>query len=65
MFAAGVLILHENARPHTSGAVPEILEKYGWQVLPHSPYSPEMSAPDFDLFPNFEETTPWETLRNH
>jgi hypothetical protein len=30
MFAAGVLILHDNARPHASGAVSEILEKYRW-----------------------------------
>jgi hypothetical protein len=30
MFAAGVLILHDNARPHASGAVSEILDKYGW-----------------------------------
>ena len=37
MFAAGVLILHDNARPHASGAVSEILEMYGWQVLPHPP----------------------------
>jgi hypothetical protein len=29
MFAAGVLILHDNARPHASGAVSEMLEKYG------------------------------------
>jgi histone-lysine N-methyltransferase SETMAR len=64
MFAAGVLILHDNAGPHVSGAVSEILEKYGWQVLPYPPYSPDMSTPDFDLFPNFEETTLWETLRN-
>ena len=37
-----------NARPHASGAVSEIFEKYGWQVLPHPPYSPEMSPPAFD-----------------
>jgi len=30
MFAAGVLILHDNAQPHASGTVSEILEKYGW-----------------------------------
>jgi transposase len=50
MFAAGVLIFHDNAQPHASGAVSENLEKYGWQVLPHSPYSPDMSPPDFDMF---------------
>jgi transposase len=54
MFAAGILILH-NAWPHVSGAVLEILEKYGWQVLPHPPYSPDMSPPDFDLFPKLKK----------
>ena len=55
IFAAGVLILHDNARPHASGAESEILEKYGWQVLPHLPYSPDMSPPDFDLFPKLKK----------
>jgi hypothetical protein len=39
MFAADLLILHNNVWPHASGTVSEILEKYGWQVLPHPPYS--------------------------
>ena len=55
MFAAHVLILHDNARPHASGAVSEILEKYEWQVLSHPPYSPDMSPPDFDLFPKLKK----------
>jgi len=36
--------------PHASGAVSEILENYGWQVLPHPPYSPDTSPPAFDFF---------------
>jgi len=44
-----------NARPHASSAVSEILEKYGWQVLPHPPYSPDMSLPAFDLFPKVKK----------
>jgi transposase len=55
MFAADLLILHDNARPHASGAVSEILEKYGWKVLPHLPYGPDMSPPDFDLFPELKK----------
>jgi histone-lysine N-methyltransferase SETMAR len=43
-------VRHDNAWPHASGAVSEILEKHGWQVLPHPLYSPNMSSPDFDLF---------------
>jgi len=44
-----------NARPHASGAVSEILQKYGWQVLPHPPYSPDMSPSAFDLFPKLKK----------
>jgi len=55
MFAADVLILHVNARPHASGAVSEILEKYGWQVLPHPPQGSDISPPDFDLFPKLKK----------
>jgi transposase len=54
IFAAGV-ILHDKARPHASGALSEILKKYGWQVLPHPPYNPDMSSPDFDFFPKLKK----------
>jgi transposase len=44
-----------NARPNASCAVSEILEKYGWQVLPHPPYSTDISSPAFDLFPKLKK----------
>ena len=55
MFSTGVLILHDNTRLHSSGAASEILENYGWQVLPHPPYSPDMRPPAFDLFPKLKK----------
>jgi histone-lysine N-methyltransferase SETMAR len=58
-------VRHDNARPHASGAVSEVLEKYGRQVLPHPLYSPDMSPSDFDLFPKLKKTTAWETLQKH
>ena len=53
-----------NARPHASGAVWEILEKYGWQVLPHLPYSPDMRPPAFDLFPKLKKPLRGKRFRN-
>jgi len=44
-----------NARLHASGAVLEILENYGQQVLPCPLYSPDMSPPAFDLFPKLKK----------
>jgi transposase len=57
-------VRHDNARPHASGAVSEILEKYGWQVLPHPLYSPDMSPPDFDLFPKLKKTLRGKRFRS-
>ncbi|VVC29804.1 Transposase, type 1 [Cinara cedri] len=56
MLQNGVSILHDNARPHIGAPVIALLEKYGWERLKHPPYSPDLSPPDFDLFPK---------LRNH
>ena len=28
---------------------------YGWEVLHHVPYSPDMSPPDFELFPKLKK----------
>jgi histone-lysine N-methyltransferase SETMAR len=63
MFAAGVLILHGKVRPHASVAVSEILEKCGWQVLPHPSYSPDMSPPYFDLFPKLKKPLRGKCIR--
>ena len=50
----GVLILYDNARPHLGKDIRELLDRYSWEVLPHPPYSPDMSSPDFDLFPKLK-----------
>jgi len=49
-----VLILHDNARPHIGKVVRKLLDRYSWEVLPLPPYSPDMSPPDFDLFPKLK-----------
>ena len=38
--------------------------KYGWQVLPHSPYSPDMSPPVFDLFPKLKKALSGKRFRS-
>jgi len=50
----GVLILHDNARPHLGKDVLELLDGYSWEVLPHPPYSPDISSLDFDLYPKLK-----------
>ena len=44
-----VHLLHDNARPHIAKLVKEKLETFGWNIIPHPPYSPAI-ATDFHLF---------------
>lgn len=46
----GVLLLHDNARPHTAIKTRTKLIEVGWEVLPHPPYSPDISPSDYYLF---------------
>jgi histone-lysine N-methyltransferase SETMAR len=46
----GVLLLHDNARPHTAVRTREQLQRLGWEVLPHPAYSPDISPCDYYLF---------------
>ena len=55
LFGDWPLILHDNARPNLGKVVTDLLSKYEWEVLPHAPYSPDMSLPDFGLFPKLKE----------
>lgn len=43
-------LLHDNARPHTALSIVEFLAKKGVVVMPHPPYSPDLSPCDFFLF---------------
>jgi len=49
------LILHDNAACHRAAVTQETFEHLGWECIPHPPYSPDMSPPDFDLFGKLKE----------
>jgi histone-lysine N-methyltransferase SETMAR len=49
--ARGVLLHHDNARPHTARATQERIQELlvQWELLEHPPYSPDLAASDFHL----------------
>lgn len=50
LLEAGPIVLHDNARPHVARVVTDLLDRYGWEMLAHPPYSPDLSPCDFFLF---------------
>ncbi|GBM35560.1 Histone-lysine N-methyltransferase SETMAR [Araneus ventricosus] len=50
MLSNGVILLHDNARPHTANAVKTTLQQFRWETLEHPPYSPDLSPCDFHVF---------------
>jgi transposase len=45
------VLLNDNARPHSAATTVNLLNFWGWEILPHPPYSPDLAALDFHLFP--------------
>jgi transposase len=53
----GVLLLHDNIRPHSAAATVNLLNSWGWEILPHPPYSPDLPPSGFHLFPQMKNTS--------
>lgn len=47
----GVLLIHDNARPHVAAVTKNRLESFAWEIFSHPPYSPDLAPSDFHLFP--------------
>ena len=41
---------HDNAKPHVAEIVKEKIAIFGWEPLPHPPYSPDLAPSDYHLF---------------
>ncbi|KAI6651877.1 hypothetical protein LOD99_4756 [Oopsacas minuta] len=47
---SGVLLQHDNAKPHVSSKIMAAIDDLGFECLPHSPYSPGLAPSDDLLF---------------
>ena len=48
------IILRDNSTSHTAGWVQKLLQQWGWEILQHPLYSPDLSPSDFDLTPKLK-----------
>jgi len=45
-----VILLHDNARPHTAARTNAIIKLSNWEIFDHLPYSPDLAPSDYHLF---------------
>jgi len=48
--STGVLLQHDNARPHTARSTLATIQDLSFECLPHPPYSPDIAPSDFHVF---------------
>jgi transposase len=46
----GVILQHDNARPHTANKTKAGIHELDWEILPCPPYSPDLAPTDYHLF---------------
>ena len=47
-----VLLLHDNARPHTAARTNALIKLFDWEIFDHPPYSPDLAPRDYHLHQN-------------
>jgi len=55
LLSSGVLLLHDNARPHTVRTTAATMTDLHFECLPHPPYSPDFAPSDFRMFGPLKE----------
>ena len=55
MLTRGVSLLHDNARPHTARLTQNLLVSFGWDIVTHPPYSPDLAPSDYHIFNKLKE----------
>ena len=50
MLSATILLLHDNARPHSAAQIQDLITSFRWEQMDHPPYSPDLAPSEFHLF---------------
>lgn len=58
------MLLYDNALHHVFRQTQHLLINFGWTVMPHPPYSPDLAPSDYRLFPKFKEHLSGQRFRS-
>ena len=60
----GPIFLHDSAQPHITQSTVQTLNKLGYEVLPHLPYSPNLMPTDYHFFKHLNDFLQGKCLHN-
>ena len=55
LLSTGILLQHDNARPHTACTTVATINDLHFECLPHPAYSPDLAPSDFHMFGPLKE----------
>ena len=64
LLSSGVLLQHDNARPHTARTTVATITDLHFECLPHPPYSPDLAPSDFHMFGALKEAMGGKKFRS-
>jgi len=48
--SATILLLHDNARPHSAAQTQDLITSFTWEQMDHPPSSPDLAPSDYHFF---------------
>ena len=64
LLSTGVLLQHDNARPHTARSTVATIQDLSFECHPHMPYSPDLVPSDFHVFGPLKEAKEGKYFRS-
>ncbi|GBM18834.1 hypothetical protein AVEN_203109-1 [Araneus ventricosus] len=61
--SSGVVLIHDNPRPHSNVVTQQILEQFKWDVSDYPAYSPDLATSDFHLFTELKKWLRGQSLQ--
>jgi len=62
--STGVLLQHDNARPHIARSTVATIQDLSFKCLPHPPYSTDLASSDFHVFGPLKEVRGGKSFRS-